>query len=554
MTHSITNFEDDLSLKLFNYAGFDLTSAPPAEWEVKYFQQYGVRHQTLRAILQGTMRAMRYEERRVLWTNYRYYYGFFDSVGETFFVIVDVKIPTLTKLPPPYIVQKDGWDVQVPFRCSLVQQHEVAPANARYSNCHDLTYLQLQTMRWEDVSMREKLNGTPMFSVKYAGKKYLMGFGMAIQIPKTCPIKMIEWTPEGVFVLFPYALPTCNLSGIDFVCHNWITVDAVAAQTYSHGVVFCVEGREYRSRVRPSLEVDVGTFPSEGRSGVWEVASGPVFLRPRPGRVPIKYERAKEQLTFAVPMCGLELPVSVNRIVMRVAGPYEGSYGKCGDQEWYDSGIRVVDGQYVVASRMSMKEEVMLCNDVYNITFPEGIVISPVCAPVHVNVVSGAKVLLYDHDGGTYLIKDGDKSLDMIGGKIEVGESSFDALAREIQEETGLTGLQPRFVGVSPDISDKRVHFYSYVYIAPVLDHVRLPDCLFRFQGYNYNYDKCMPWLPRLIGILPQNVLLSSYYLRLDIPVFRPRRRLYQKKDDVEERYKTHKVIKKYQGKQLRRL
>jgi len=551
MTHVITNYETGLSLRLLDSSCFVLDSVGPSEWETKYFTHYGVRHQTLRNILQGTMKAMRYSEKRVLWTNYRYFHGLFDSVGESFFVIVDVKIPTLAKLPAPYVVQKDGWSVQVPFRCSMAQQHEIAPANSRYSTCHDLTYHQLQTMQWDNVSMREKLNGTPMFTVKHEGKKYLMGFGMAIEIPRTCPIKMIEWTPEGVHVLFPYALPTCNMSGIDFICHNWITVDAVSAQTYSHGVVFCVDGREYRSRVRPSLEVDASTVPGEGRIGTWEITTGPVFLRPRPGRTLIAYKRALEQLSFAVPMCGLELPVSVNKITMRVSGPYEGSYGKMGDQEWYDSGMRVIEGNYVAASRISTKEEVTLFNDVYNITFPEGCIISPVCAPIYIPTVSGSKLLLFDNEGGTFLFKDKEKSLDMIGGKLESGESSHDALMREIKEETGFCCFAPRFIGISPDISDPRGHFYSYVYIAPVPDKVVLPDTFSRFEHFKYDYEKCVPWLPRLVGIIPKDVPLSSYYCRLDPPLFRPRRKLFQKRDDVDDKYKTHKVIKKYQGKQI---
>jgi len=253
-------------------------------------------------------------------------------------------------------------------------------------------------------------------------------------------------------------------------------------------------------------------------------------------------------------MCGLELPISVNKIVMRVVGPYEGSYGKVGDQEWYDSGMRVVGGEYVVAPKASMKEEVVLCNDVYNVTFPEGVVISPVCAPVFIPTVSGSKLLLFDKEGGTYLIKDEGKSLDMVGGKIEAGESSYDALIREVKEETGMTCFSPKFIGISPDVSSGRTHFYSYVYIAPVPDKVRLPPTFTRVVNFAYDYAKCVPWIPRLMGVIPKDVPLSSYYCRLDLPVFRARRKLFQKKDDSSERYKTHKVIKKYQGKQTKNL
>jgi len=432
----------------------------------------------------------------------------------------------------------------------MCQQHEITPNSAKFSSMHDFDYARLQDEKWgPDTFMREKLNGSPMYRVSYDSKKYMMGFGMAVQVPDDFPISVVEWTPEGTFTLFPFAFPVYSVDGLQFRSHDWVSVDAVTASAYTHGAVFLIEGVEYRSRRYPSVEVDASEYPGNNQ-GVWEKTAH-AFLRPRPGRSPMSKAKANSALGFAVPLACMELPVQKNTVTVRTSGPYQGAWGKDASGPWFDSGVRVTDNVPMIAPYVSdtKTSSAVLITDVYNIVTPQGLVISPFLTPQFKNVVTGSKVVLFDEACNTYLISDEGKLLDLVGGRVEVGESSFDAVQREIKEETGLV-LEPKFVGISSQY-DAHVEFHSYVYIAPCSCDVGKMPQMRLLEGFSFDPKQSVPWLGRLIEYVNyrsggRNYGLKKLYASLDRVRYRPKRVIYDKTFESEiDSYTTRKTLRK---------
>lgn len=512
MSHCITNYKcehDTMSRLCLLTDDFDLSQKSHSPWEREYQFKYGQQPQMLRAILAGTMSMMGIPLKDRAWYNFRYYHGIFDSVSD-YFVIVDVKLPVRVVLPPPSVVTVDGWDVQIPFSLSMCRQHEVTPHSPRYSSMRDLDYLFLQTADFNDpaVVMREKLNGTPFFRVRCNKRVYFVGSGVGFLVPDDFPVEMAEWTPTGFSVLHPYALPDYTYQGVTFTSHLWEAVDALRVLQYSHGAVFNFDGIELRSRRVPTVEVVSSDVVGSQCKGVWEV-SGSSFrmCRPRPGKPPMALDKARDVLGFAVPLSVITLPVRNGPAVRHVTfGSYRGSFGVDEAGPWFDSGIRLVQGSPVLACRQGEFTDVtkvVLADDIYHHQFPSGSVVSPYAEPCFHNVVTGAKILLFDSDDNTYLIKDGDKLLDLVGGKIERDETSYDAVMREISEELGPSvRLEPRQLCVSSQVT-ALCSFHSVLYVAPLPMTVVRSYCdhsLVKFSGFEYDYGASVPWLPRLVN------------------------------------------------------
>jgi len=243
--------------------------------------------------------------------------------------------------------------------------------------------------------------------------------------------------------------------------------------------------------------------------------------------------------------------VQRNNVIVRTTGPYQGSWGKDEKGPWFDSGVRVTDNVPVIAPYASeiKTSSAVLITDVYNIMTPQGHVISPFLTPQFKNVVTGSKVVLFDDACNTYLIADEGKLLDLVGGRIEIGESSFDAMQREIKEEIGLV-LEPKLVGISSQY-DANVEFHSYVYIAPCsCDVIKLPQ-LRLIDGFVFDSGKSVPWLDRLIEYVKyrcggKSFGLKKLYASLDRVRYRPKRVIYDKTlEHVVDTYTTHKTVRK---------
>ncbi len=91
--------------------------------------------------------------------------------------------------------------------------------------------------------------------------------------------------------------------------------------------------------------------------------------------------------------------------------------------------------------------------------------------------------LCYIENGGRYLMlhrikKENDENHDKwigVGGKVEGSETPFECAAREIDEETGLTGLELKYRGLVTFISNEYPAQYMHLFTA-LSESEALPD------------------------------------------------------------------------------
>jgi len=264
----------------------------------------------------------------------------------------------------------------------------------------------------------------------------------------------------------------------------------------------------------------------------------------------------KDVLSFAVPLSALSLPVSmVPDLVHVTTGPYRGNFGVEEGRPWFDSGVRNIDGKIVPAKKKDRSDVVSLVqsDDVFHHNFPQGYVGSPHEEASYKQVITGAKLLLFDQEENTYLIKDGDKLLDLVGGKVEDGESSIEALMREIREEIGALVVEPKLVGLSSQLT-KECDFHSFVYIAPLpltVVSALSQYHLVKFVGFDFPYEKSVPWLPRLITSISVRSGgraggLPKLYSTLSIKPYRRKKKIYQAGQHfLKNSYVDFKTLKK---------
>jgi 8-oxo-dGTP diphosphatase len=91
------------------------------------------------------------------------------------------------------------------------------------------------------------------------------------------------------------------------------------------------------------------------------------------------------------------------------------------------------------------------------------------------------------------------------GGWIEAGESPLQAARREVLEETGLELLQPRFVGVTSNVSSAQSHSISLYFEAECADAKALISA---------EAEKCLGWEWRRWSALGGDLFLPLRLLR----------------------------------------
>ncbi|MBX9765154.1 NUDIX hydrolase [Patescibacteria group bacterium] len=89
------------------------------------------------------------------------------------------------------------------------------------------------------------------------------------------------------------------------------------------------------------------------------------------------------------------------------------------------------------------------------------------------HIILTVDCVVFNREGALLLIKRGAEPFEgeyaLPGGRVDYGETTEQAAARELKEETGLAGTDLRLIGVySNPNRDPRGHFVSTAYIAEV--------------------------------------------------------------------------------------
>jgi len=419
-----------------------------SSWELAYSERFGLCTSTYRVLLDQILSGSLVDEVTASWVRFRFFHGLFDSVS-SFFVIGTVIVPLFHALDP----EVRG----VPFRLSLCSQSEWPVHSPHYGSHKTLSFAKVHEidLSRHDVLCREKLDGLPFFKVRSGPLTYLSSGTIAFEVPADFPVEMAEWTSSGFHVLKPYGLFPLVYGGLSFSPHNWQPLDSSIVEGSSEGIFLLVDGLEYRVKKSPTMEINAETdmHTGENHIGVWEVAlciEGLRYIRPRPGKPTLSFERVVQTLRASVSCDDLEFPVRVPVQVTSVnTGPFVASSG-IGDRSiWFDCGWRInADGVITSALREVVPDPIDLIEkttDVFHHVVGARVISAPVQMKTSKNWVSGAKVVLFDTHGFCYAYKEPGKKLDLVGGKIERGENSYDCICRESKEEIDFALYDSKF-------------------------------------------------------------------------------------------------------------
>jgi len=405
---------------------------------------------------------------------HRWANGMFDSVSPHFFTILNIYVPTLADIPEGDRCFLNGLTCQPDkywARDSAISPQDPSPK------------IMIRIQAGDVQGIREKLDGTMLCTDEIGGQKYIFGPGFTIPVDSNFIPKVMEWTPDGIFTLLPFALPTSTYNGIVFRAHPFSNVIP-----QGEGAIFLVDGVEYRLKYYPTGEMEVA-------GSQWECAlgeSGVVPLRPRYGYSNMPYH-ALEALPSLYHLEATTYPC-VEEIT---SGPvYQIGIMK-EDRVSIDSGFRAVDGGWVNA----VPKEILCIDGVYNVWHQGAWKVSPV--PHYVPGRVGSKLLLYKTRKGKekkdmlFLFKDGVKQWDAVGGGIEPGESPLTALLREFCEEVHAPLIdRPTFIGHSDEYEDGRF-FRSAVFIAPYREYGG------KWKAYkDEDVLDVAPWVERIVAMV----------------------------------------------------
>jgi ADP-ribose pyrophosphatase YjhB (NUDIX family) len=284
----------------------------------------------------------------------------------------------------------------------------------------DVTYDHLDNWTWGEGgalwAWREKKDGTH----GYASNGHFYSNWWKGDAPKN--VQSCEFTPDGVYVLYPYLTKSIMHQGVELKPHPWRSPDEYTVQ--SEGIVILTAHGEIRCKNIPTTEV-------EENGTIWEVGNdGPVmrFIRPRlklPGKAVTLHSR--------VSLRYLDIPKLTYKIEYRTSGPVESTKFEAGTLR-VESGYRTgpIDRVAVgdVIHYTSGKHTIVRHR---NLPPPDLYLFSVAQTPRF-----GVKAF-WKEFGVPILFKDGTKNWDLIGGKVETTDTStLSALKREILEETGV--------------------------------------------------------------------------------------------------------------------
>lgn len=476
--------------------------ASTSDWEAVLDRNNISMTKLRRQILVGTLTARKINGMERSYYLSRWSKGFFDCVTQRYFVMVDVIVPTLSGDPSILV---DEVDVKGSYN----------------GGRDDMNYDDVLSLRWgfdplvkTCVASRDKINGS-----RFVRKgDYLYGC-VTLKLPSDCPSELVEWTWQGLHILYPFALPAHDLDGMSFLAHPWTSLkDYVPPKGEGSMLLFHHKGEYTEKRLKriPTGEVDLTRQRQLGlyegcEEGVWEVSwnystKRYVPVRPRPGKTP-SYKLVSDfpRLVDFATCQELVVPSSViNSVEECYTGSYRGAFLQRITVLVIDSGYRCChDGWGTVikvkhcsydpvpvphwASKVEMKKDLVVYST------PDGGIVAPraIRSNERPMCITGAKVLFFRINQGQVeiaVVQDYGKGWDCLGGKIEPGESTVECVLREGREEAGIEIYAKSLVcvGIS-SYYDRVEHGHKF--------HKEYHSFLFVAEWRNYETEMPIKWL-----------------------------------------------------------
>lgn len=419
-------------------------------WEMSLHGKTSTKIHMCRTMLVSTLKMRRIEEVEWCYYFHRWVSGYFDSVTQKYFVLVNVLIPTLSN---DETIVCDEVDVTGEYNGGRM----------------DVSYYDLLNLKWgldntvrTCVGYREKISGSRF--VRQGN--YLVGC-VTVKIPRDCPVQLLEWSWKGMIMLFPFALPTFDLDGLYFCPHPWRPMASFQSLVTGEGVMllFHDKGKYTEKRLKriPTTDVDLQRQKAVGlyagvETGVWEVSwdflkKQVIPMRPRPGKVST-YVNVSDLACvhdFA-PLSELVIPLGVtNQLEENYTGSFRGYYLHRVQVLIVDSGFRPSYTGYGTFHKIAFCGDdpsplpswsTGIRKDHGLITYStfHGGVVSPriITSPNQPTCITGGKVFFFreiNEKVQLAVMQDMGKGWDAVGGKIEPGESTQECVIREIMEE-----------------------------------------------------------------------------------------------------------------------
>jgi len=275
--------------------------------------------------------------------------------------------------------------------------------------------------------------------------------GMKFQV--ATDLELIEYSHQGLTNIWGKG---CFLADLKVKGHPYRPY-GMRDDTWAEGYVLRHEGQDWKVKRVPTVERMWGDMPWESyvSDGKW------VKLWPRPGKNVLPENKQKESLQSYVAVTMLNPKI-------QMGGSKDGECVKVGDV--YNISV---GGEVRVSSGPKLKER---------------------------EVVS-AKVVIFDNHR-SYVLQEEGKMLDFVGGKIEIGETSLEALRRESKEDTGIVVAGSQHVGVV-ERNTQGVVFSTFLYVAPyeMNRHMKNLVCL-----DHRDYKGVTSWVPDFYDFLGKAV------------------------------------------------
>jgi len=409
----------------------------------------------------------------------------------------------------------------------------------------DLTSATVMGMQWgtsegNAVAVRGKISGIPFVKV-VTGQTAVMQGSWSFPVPLKFPVEKAEFYGGQFYIVYPYSLPSFRMDTYSFVEHPWLhPVDFVTRPMYEGIMVLVLDcdsdggTKEFRAKYVPTSEVRRGKYP-------WEAyiddKGGLVYIRPRPGK-PASEKRPMTTTCVTGFQIRQRFPLKKDYHILEVkSGMVERHLSIRGGGPLrvirFDSGFRIDSTTNIPCFPSEIKIPVLQgissqkkTHDLIEVVKDNAErVHSPVpcqtMKDVPVRSYVGSKLII-SSASRLWLIKEGEKPMDFVGGQRETRESPLECLLREVLEETG-EKIDPTLImslGSSDDM-DKGVFARSNVFF------IRSESCVNVVNKENMksilhtdvvSYPIVQPWVLRILDYA-KSVVGSLYNLYLSYGV-----------------------------------
>jgi len=409
------------------------TSLSFRPWEIRHAREIGMEAEMYRAIIRNIIEGTTLDECRRAHLFWRFLNGVFDCVTKEHFVVEDVIFPTLGGVRNFRLLSHEQYPGLMCYVNTGEEQAEYECSIYNEGNRDLPIDMFLEPVNDKKLAFREKLKGTPFELLR--GR--LCGPGVRIPMLGLIGEDMrFEYVKGVMKVLYPYGRPSVVEKGLVFEDHLWSQV----APQEGEGIMVLTTSGEYRTKKLNTIEVMRDGYP-------WEINQRKRFIRPRLGKTVGSPDRLWNHPTSQV--VNIEVQKS-RKIVMVKEGPYK-------------HGIEVTSEEIRMDFRRVEKKK----------------------------IVAGSKAIILVGTGH-YLINDGGKQSDFVGGRLEEGEKPMDAMVREWSEETGLKPINFSYHGTSAG-GEYVTHLFSARTSLAVLERSRN-----KFVEYSPELSVAL-WVPRIL-------------------------------------------------------